>query len=310
MNAERGADLNVRVSIIVAMARNRIIGARNSIPWRLRDDLAHFQALTRGHWLLVGRKTYESIGWPLPNRRMVVLSRHKHDWLGVNVAHSIEQALQMASGDEELFVAGGGQIYRQVLDRAHRIHMTFVEATTGGNVSFPEIHDREWELLSCESHPKDARNEYAFHFLTYERRKQTKGDRNMKRTGFSAKRRKIELTEAPPAVGPYSQAVAVNGFLFLSGQIPLDPSGKLIEGDVAAQTEQVLKNISAVLAAAGTDLNKVVKTTVYLKDMNDFARMNEVYGRFFTSEQPARATVEVARLPKDVRVEIEAIAAL
>lgn len=120
----------------------------------------------------------------------------------------------------------------------------------------------------------------------------------------------ISSSSAPAAVGPYSQAVAINGFVFASGQIPLDAGGKLIEGDVAAQTEQVLKNLSAVLAAAGSGLNKVVKTTVYLKDMNDFARMNEVYARFFTSEQPARATVEVCRLPKDVKVEIDAIAAL
>ena len=120
----------------------------------------------------------------------------------------------------------------------------------------------------------------------------------------------ISSPDAPPAVGPYSQAVAINGFLFLSGQIPLDAGGKLAEGDIAVQTEQVLKNISAVLLAAGSGLDKVVKTTVYLKDMGGFARMNEVYARFFTAEQPARATVEVARLPKDVRVEIEAIASL
>jgi 2-iminobutanoate/2-iminopropanoate deaminase len=123
-------------------------------------------------------------------------------------------------------------------------------------------------------------------------------------------KRIITSPDAPAAVGPYSQAVAFSGFLFLSGQIPLDAAGKMLEGDVAAQTERVLNNIAAILRAAGSGLEKVVKTTVYLKDMNDFARMNEVYARFFSSEQPARATVEVARLPKDVRVEIEAIAAL
>jgi 2-iminobutanoate/2-iminopropanoate deaminase len=123
-------------------------------------------------------------------------------------------------------------------------------------------------------------------------------------------KRIITSPDAPAAVGPYSQAVAFSGFLFLSGQIPLDAAGKMLEGDVAAQTERVLNNIAAILTAAGSGLEKVVKTTVYLKDMNDFARMNEVYARFFSSEQPARATVEVARLPKDVRVEIEAIAAL
>lgn len=121
-------------------------------------------------------------------------------------------------------------------------------------------------------------------------------------------KRVIATSSAPAAVGPYSQAIAANGFVFLSGQIPLDASGKITEGDVAAQTGQVLKNISAVLEAAGSSPAKVVKTTVYLKDMNDFAKMNEVYARFFTSEQPARATVEVARLPRDAKVEIELIA--
>ncbi len=102
----------------------------------------------------------------------------------------------------------------------------------------------------------------------------------------------IRSADAPPPVGPYSQAVAANGFLFLSGQIPLDASGRLVEGDVAAQTEQVLKNLAAVLAAAGSSLGQVVKTTVYLKDLGDFARMNEVYARYFAAEPPARATVE------------------
>jgi 2-iminobutanoate/2-iminopropanoate deaminase len=120
----------------------------------------------------------------------------------------------------------------------------------------------------------------------------------------------ISSPNAPAAVGPYSQAVESRGFLFLSGQIALDSSGKLVDGDVAVQTEQVLNNLAAVLSAAGASLDNVVKTTVYLKDMNEFARMNEVYARFFIAQQPARATVEVARLPKDVRVEIEAIAAL
>lgn len=121
-------------------------------------------------------------------------------------------------------------------------------------------------------------------------------------------KRIISTSDAPPAIGPYSQAVAANRFIFVSGQIPLDATGKLVEGDIASQTEQVLKNLSAVLAAAGSSLARVVKTTVYLKDMNDFPRMNEVYSRYFTAEQPARATVEVSRLPRDVKVEMDLIA--
>jgi 2-iminobutanoate/2-iminopropanoate deaminase len=119
----------------------------------------------------------------------------------------------------------------------------------------------------------------------------------------------IATKTAPQAIGPYSQAIRVNGFIFTSGQIPIDPSTQqLISGDVAAQTEQVLKNVSAILTAAGSSLEKVVRSTVFLKNMNDFAAMNEVYGRHFTSTPPARSTVEVARLPKDVLVEIDVIA--
>ena len=122
--------------------------------------------------------------------------------------------------------------------------------------------------------------------------------------------REIIKTEgAPAAIGPYSQAVRAGGFVFASGQIPLDPAtGQFVEGGVREQTEQVLRNIMAVLEAAGTGLDRVVKTTVFLADMDDFAAMNEVYGRYFAEDPPARATVEAARLPRDARVEIEVVA--
>lgn len=119
----------------------------------------------------------------------------------------------------------------------------------------------------------------------------------------------IRTESAPQAIGPYSQAVRAEGFVFASGQIPIDPAtGQFVSGGVAEQTEQVLRNLSAVLEAAGTNLDSVVKTTVFLADMSDFAAMNEVYGRYFKGDAPARATVEAARLPRDARVEIEAIA--
>lgn len=119
----------------------------------------------------------------------------------------------------------------------------------------------------------------------------------------------ISTEKAPGAIGPYSQAIKANGNVFVSGQIPIDPAtGQFISDDVAEQTEQVLKNLSAVLEAAGTTLEGVVKTTVFLADMNDFAAMNEVYGRYFDSNKPARATVQAARLPRDAKVEIECIA--
>lgn len=119
----------------------------------------------------------------------------------------------------------------------------------------------------------------------------------------------IATTDAPAAIGPYSQAVEAGGLVFCSGQIPLDPvTGALVEGDVAQQTRQVLTNLSAVLSAAGCGLEAVLKCTVYLADMNDFGAMNEVYAEFFGDSRPARAAVEVSRLPKDVAVEIDAIA--
>jgi 2-iminobutanoate/2-iminopropanoate deaminase len=119
----------------------------------------------------------------------------------------------------------------------------------------------------------------------------------------------IATNDGPKAIGPYSQAIKANGLIFLSGQIPLDPSTQqLISGDVAAQTERVLQNLAGVLKAAGSSLQQVVKTTVFLKNMSEFAAMNEVYGRYFTEAPPARSTVEVARLPKDVLVEIDVIA--
>ncbi len=118
----------------------------------------------------------------------------------------------------------------------------------------------------------------------------------------------ISTADAPQAIGPYAQAIAIDTLVFCSGQIPLTPEGTLVEGDVAAQTRQVLSNLKAVLAAAGSSLAQVVKTTVFLADMGDFAAMNEVYREFFPSNPPARSTVQVARLPRDVRVEIEAIA--
>ena len=119
----------------------------------------------------------------------------------------------------------------------------------------------------------------------------------------------IASAEAPAAVGPYSQAIAVGNLVFCAGQIPLDPTtGNLIEGDVTAQTRRVIENIKAVLAAAGATLDDVVKSTVFLLDMNDFAAMNAVYAEYFASPFPARSTIQVARLPKDARVEIEVIA--
>jgi 2-iminobutanoate/2-iminopropanoate deaminase len=122
-------------------------------------------------------------------------------------------------------------------------------------------------------------------------------------------KRRIQTADAPQAIGPYSQAIKAGGLVFASGQIPIDPAtGQFVEGGITEQTEQVLKNVAAVMKAAGSGLDRVVKTTVFLASMDEFAAMNEVYGKFFEGDAPARATVQAARLPRDARVEIEAIA--
>ena len=120
---------------------------------------------------------------------------------------------------------------------------------------------------------------------------------------------RIQTDNAPNAIGPYSQAIRANGFVYASGQIPLDPASMtIVEGGIREQTERVMNNLSAVLQAAGSSLDRVVKTTVFLADLADFAEMNEIYGRFFGEAPPARSTVQVSRLPRDVRIEIDVIA--
>ena len=122
-------------------------------------------------------------------------------------------------------------------------------------------------------------------------------------------RDRIQTDNAPKAIGPYSQAIKANGFVYASGQIPLDPATmQIIEGGIREQTDRVMNNLSAVLKAAGSSLDQVVKTTVFLSDLGDFAEMNEVYGRYFGEVPPARSTVQVSRLPRDVRIEIDVVA--
>jgi 2-iminobutanoate/2-iminopropanoate deaminase len=124
-------------------------------------------------------------------------------------------------------------------------------------------------------------------------------------------RQAVSSPSAPKAIGPYSQAIKAGNLLFVSGQVPIDPAtGNLVNGDIATQTHRVFQNIGEILKAAGTSFDAVVRSTVYLQDMNDFAKMNEVYGTYFSSPAPARATVQVARLPKDAKVEIDVIATL
>ena len=159
----------MRLSAIVAAASNRVIGAGNQLPWRLSADLARFKRLTMGHTLVMGRKTFESIGRPLPGRAFIVVTRQR-DYAppGVTVAHSVDAALEMARsrGDDEVFIAGGADLYAQTMDRWNRLYLTRIAREFPGDTYFPEVDLSGWRLIEEEQHPEA---EWPFAFLTYER---------------------------------------------------------------------------------------------------------------------------------------------
>jgi dihydrofolate reductase len=160
------------VSLVVAVAENGVIGRGNSLPWRLPADLQRFKRLTMGRSLIMGRRTYESIGRPLPGRRMIVVTR-QGDFRpqGVQRVSSLDEACQAAAehGDSEAMVIGGAEIFRQVLPAAERLYLTRVHAEPPGDVCFPALDWSQWRLISAESHGADAKNEYPFTFEVYER---------------------------------------------------------------------------------------------------------------------------------------------
>ena len=158
----------MKLSAIVAMAANRCIGKDNTLPWRLPADLKRFKQLTLGHTLVMGRRTYESIGRPLPGRTTVVVTRQAgYAPEGVRVAHSVEQALALAEGDE-VFIAGGADLYQQTLGRVDRLYLTRIEREYAGDTFFPEVDLSRWRLIAEEPHPA-TETEPPFSFLTYER---------------------------------------------------------------------------------------------------------------------------------------------
>ena len=160
----------MRLSAIVAMAANRVIGVNNQLPWRLPADLARFKRLTMGHTLLLGRKTYESIGRPLPGRTFVVVTRQRgYAPQGVKVAHTVDEALALAQGDDEVFVAGGAELYAQTMDRLNRLYLTRIERDFPGDTYFPEVDLSGWKLLEQEHHPASGPDALSYSFLTYER---------------------------------------------------------------------------------------------------------------------------------------------
>jgi dihydrofolate reductase len=165
----------MRISILVAVAENGIIGRRGQLPWRLSDDLRRFKQLTTGHAIIMGRRTWESIGRALPGRRTVVVSRSldfRPNVAGVETATGLDQALEIAeaAGDEEAFVVGGAELYRESLSRADRLYLTRVCAAVDGDTSFPNIEWKNWQLAESEDHDANEKNEYAYRFETYDRR--------------------------------------------------------------------------------------------------------------------------------------------
>lgn len=159
------------VSLVAALASNRVIGRGDGLPWHLPDDLKHFKRLTTGHTVIVGRKTFETSG-PLPNRRWIVLTR-KPDYTpdGAEVAPDLDRALAMAAGEEEVFVAGGGEIFRIALPRADRMYLTHIDAVIDGDTTFPAFDPHEWKVVESTHHPADERHAWSFTIRTYERRR-------------------------------------------------------------------------------------------------------------------------------------------
>ncbi len=177
----------MRISLIVAMSENRVIGRDGRLPWHLSADLRRFKQLTMGHTIVMGRKTFESIGRPLPGRTSIVVTRQRdYQPPGVLVAASLDEAQRLAAGETELFYIGGGEIYRQALPRVARIYMTRVHAEIAGDVMFPELAADQWRWIEQSEHAADEKNDFPFSFLVYERVNAMSED---------AKRELLELTE-------------------------------------------------------------------------------------------------------------------
>ncbi len=166
------------VSLIVAVSSNGVIGRDGGLPWHLPADLKHFKRTTMGHHLIVGRRTWEEVGKPLPGRTMVVVTRsQRFAPEGAKVVRSVEQALEIAAEDDEPFIGGGSQIYRIALarDLVHRIYLTRIHAEVEGDTFFPEFDLDDWELVSEEHHEADEKNEFEYSFLVYDRTRRVKG---------------------------------------------------------------------------------------------------------------------------------------
>ena len=160
----------MRLSIVVAMDDNRLIGSKNQLPWHLPADLAYFKKLTSGKSILMGRKTYDSIGRPLPNRRNIVITRNSNISIpGCEVVSSIDDALELTKDDLEVMVIGGASLCEQLLPKVNRLYITKIDGEFEGDVFFPKYDDFDWLEVSCESHPKDNSNAYSYKFIVLDR---------------------------------------------------------------------------------------------------------------------------------------------
>ena len=160
-----------RISIIVAMAQNRTIGINNTLPWRCPEDLKHFKSLTMGHHMIMGRKTYDSIGKPLPGRMTVVVTRNSGLKIeGCIVTHSLEQAIAACAGDDEIFIVGGAELYTQALPLADTIYLTEIQQEVMGDAHFPAFRRQEWREMAREPRTQEIPQPLTYHFVTYQRR--------------------------------------------------------------------------------------------------------------------------------------------
>ena len=160
----------MKISVIAAMSQNRVIGRDGSLPWHLPTDLARFKSITTGHTVIMGRKTFESVGKPLPNRRTIIITRNNdYQCADVFIAHSLDEALDHAAHEDEVFILGGETVYRIALPRADRLYLTIIHATIEGDTYFPNLDFDDWKLVEDERHESDERHAYAFSFRRYER---------------------------------------------------------------------------------------------------------------------------------------------
>jgi dihydrofolate reductase len=160
-----------KLSLIVAMARNRTIGVNNMLPWRCPEDLKHFKSLTMGHHMIMGRKTYDSIGKPLPGRTTVIVTRNNELKIeGCVVSHSLEEAISLCVGDDEIFIVGGAELYRQAMPLVDTLYVTEIQQDVDGDAHFPEFSKNEWQEIAREVRSQETPQPLAYHFVTYRRK--------------------------------------------------------------------------------------------------------------------------------------------